>query len=197
MARRSDNTREELKEKTIEAGLSLLAERGAEALSARAIAQRIGYTVGTLYNIFKDLEDITLHLNAATIAEMHAALLPLAQSPQPPEQRLLAIARAYGDYALTHSARWHLLHAAHYSRPLPDWYRTEIQRPFAMIETLLAELGLPASQIPIAARTLWAGLHGICALHMHQKLSYTASEPMHTLMEHFVTHYVRGLQNTA
>jgi AcrR family transcriptional regulator len=197
MARRSDNTRIELKEKAIEAGIALLAEGGVEALTARAIAQRIGYTVGTLYNIFEDLEDITLHLNASTIAQMHAALLPLAQGSQAPEKRLLALARGYGDYALTHPARWHLLHAAHYSRPLPDWYRAEIQRPFVMVETLLAELGIAATEIPIAARTLWAGLHGICALHAHQKLSHTNAEPMHTLMEHFAIHYVRGLKRSA
>lgn len=194
MARRSDNTREELKEMVVEAGLSLLTEGGVNALTARAIANRIGYTVGTLYNVFADLEEIILHLNLATLKEMQATIAPLAQSKKAPLPRLLTIAHAYGDYALAHPARWNLLHNHPRTQKLPDWFRDEVDIIFQMVESILLEMkGMTKKSAHDAARVLWAGLHGICALSLSQKLEYVEAKPMHALIDNFVDSYIRGL----
>ena len=195
MARRSDNTREELKEMAVLAGLALLAEEGVQGLSARAIAQRMGYTVGTLYNVFADFEDIVLHINAATVRAMHEALAPLAHATRKdPAQRLLDLAQAYGAYAQTHPARWSLLHGFARTSPIPDWYEQEVQQIFRMVAGLVAALpGMSRRRAEDAAHVLWAGLHGICALHLSRKLSHVETRPMQTLIRNFVTHYMRGL----
>lgn len=195
MARRSDNTRKELKEMTIEAGLSLLEKGGLEALTARAIAGRIGYTVGTLYNVFDDLEDIVMHINAATLQEMHAVFAPLAATNKPPEKRILAIARAYGDYARANPARWSLLHHSPRNHKLPLWFHDVASRLFTTTESVLLEIeGISKKAAHDAARVLWAGLHGICALSINQKLEYVDAKPMHALIENFVSAYLNGLK---
>jgi AcrR family transcriptional regulator len=194
MARRSDNTRKELKEMAIQAGLSLLEESGAAELSARKIAARIGYTVGTLYNVFADFEDIALHLNAATLRDMHAQLIPLAGSKKKPRQRILDFAYCYGNYALTYPARWNLLHHASRSMPLPEWYRSEINALFTLVETPLMELtDKKQNAARDAAKVLWAGLHGICALSLSQKLDHIEAGPLHKLIDNFVGNYLKGL----
>lgn len=195
MARRSDNTREELKEMAVSAGLALLIEGGVQGLSARAIAQRIGYTVGTLYNVFADFEDIVLHINAATVRAMHAVLAPLTQAPRKdPSQRLLDLAQAYGAYARAHPARWSLLHGFARTSPIPDWYEREVQQIFRMVAAQVASVpGVSRRRAEDAAHVLWAGLHGICALHLSRKLSHVETRPMTVLIRNFVTHYVRGL----
>lgn len=43
---------------------------GLSGFSTRQIAKKIGYTLGTLYNIFESYDDIILHINAATLDEM-------------------------------------------------------------------------------------------------------------------------------
>lgn len=194
MARRSDNTREELKEMAIHAALELLAEAPPEQLSARKIAARIGYTVGTLYNVFVDYEDIVLHLNAATLKEMRAQLEPLATSKKTSEKRILAFAHCYGDYAMAHPARWNMLHNSPRSTPLPDWFRNEIHAVFALVESPLMELcGNRTSPARDAAKVLWAGLHGICSLSLSQKLEGVDAAPMRALITNFVSHYLKGL----
>lgn len=193
MARRNDNTREELKEMAVEAGISLLGEGGIQALSARSIAQRIGYTVGTLYNVFDDLEDIILHINAATVRDMYEALAPLAKGKKQPLTRILAFAHGYGAYALAHPARWNLLHSSVRTTPIPAWYREEIHRIFSMVEqTLTGMAAFPASTAHDATHILWAGLRGICALSISQKLDHVEAQPMHALIDNFVTHYLQG-----
>ncbi len=194
MARRSDNTRKELKEMAIEAALALLEESGIGALSTRQIATRIGYTVGTLYNLFDDFEDIVLHLNAATLRDMYVVLAPRARSKKKPHQRILDIAHAYGDYAHAHPARWNLLHSAPRSTALPAWFHTDVQAMFTMVEAPLQELpGITPQASRDAARVLWAGLHGICALGINQKLVRVAAGPTHELIDNFVGHYLDGL----
>ncbi|MES2985259.1 MAG: TetR/AcrR family transcriptional regulator [Pseudomonadota bacterium] len=195
MARRSDNTREELKKMAIEAGLDLLEESGPEKLSVRKIAARIGYTVGTLYNVFDDFEDIVLHLNAATLHDMHAQLAALANTRKKPQQRILDFAHCYGAYALAHQARWKLLHQSSRVTKLPEWFLSDVHHIFALVDAPLKELSKQKPAITNdAAKVLWAGLHGICALSLSQKLERLEAGPMHLLIDNFVQHYMKGLE---
>ena len=196
MARRNDNTRKELKEMAIEAGIALLEAGGSEELSARKIAVRIGYTVGTLYNLFTNFEDIILHINSATLRDMHDKLATIADSSQEPHQRILDFAYCYGDYALAYPSRWNLLHGFVRTTKLPEWFRTQVDALFALVEVPLNELcPHQPSQARDAAKILWAGLHGICALSIRQKLEHVDAGPMRKLTDNFVTHYLKGLMS--
>lgn len=192
MARRSDNTREELKNMAIAAGIALLEEAGPEALSARRIAVRIGYTVGTLYNVFVDYEDILLHINAATLRDMYAALS--TKRAKKTGKPLLDLAHGYVAFASKHQARWNLLTTYQRTKPLPDWYRSLIQELFALAEAPLYELTGNRKEAQTSAKILWAGLHGICALSLSHKLEAVNAGSLATLMNHFVRNYVKGLQ---
>ena len=48
MARRNDHSKEELQSMAIDATRSLISQAGYEGVSARKVANSIGYTVGTL-----------------------------------------------------------------------------------------------------------------------------------------------------
>ncbi len=67
MARRADHTREELTELAITAGAELIRKNGFAAFSARKLATAIGYTVGTLYNVFGSYDEMILRINARTL----------------------------------------------------------------------------------------------------------------------------------
>ncbi len=67
MARRSDHSREEIKELALNATEEIVAEAGFQALSARKVASAIGYTVGTIYLVFKNLDDLIMQVNARTL----------------------------------------------------------------------------------------------------------------------------------
>ena len=50
MGRRSDHSRTELEELIVAAGHRLMEETGFAGFSAREVARRIGYSIGTIYN---------------------------------------------------------------------------------------------------------------------------------------------------
>src|SRR5687768_17867187 len=74
MGRRNEHSREELKALALRAAGDIVGESGAAALSMREVARRIGYTVGALYLVFTNLDDLIVHLNEQTIMELREAL---------------------------------------------------------------------------------------------------------------------------
>ena len=64
MGRRSIHTPDELRELIIQATTEIVEHDGLEGLSAREIAKRVGYSPGTLYNVFENLDDLLLTIEA-------------------------------------------------------------------------------------------------------------------------------------
>ena len=56
MGRRSDHSREEIQAMAIAAAAKLVETEGFQSLTARKVAKAIGYTVGTLYHVFRNFE---------------------------------------------------------------------------------------------------------------------------------------------
>ena len=71
MARRSDHSRPELTRLALDAARGIVVKDGITALSGRKIASEIGYTVGTLYQIFDDMDDLVERMNAETLAHLY------------------------------------------------------------------------------------------------------------------------------
>ena len=67
MARRSDHSREELYVMALAAAREIAEKDGLRGLKARRISREIGYTVGTLYNVFSNLDDLIIHLKLRLI----------------------------------------------------------------------------------------------------------------------------------
>jgi len=68
MGRRSVHTPEELRELIIQAATEIVEQHGLEGLSAREVAKRIGYSPGTIYNVFENLDDLLLTIEARLLA---------------------------------------------------------------------------------------------------------------------------------
>ena len=78
MARRSDHSREELYVMALAAAREIAEKDGLRGLKARRISREIGYTVGTLYNVFSNLDDLIIHLNGTTLDALYVSC---AQAP--------------------------------------------------------------------------------------------------------------------
>ena len=63
MGRRNEHSRAELREIALQAAEHLVAEGGLAALSTRKVAAHIGYTVGSLYLVFHNLDDLIIQMN--------------------------------------------------------------------------------------------------------------------------------------
>lgn len=176
MARRSEHTTEELRKMAIDAGSALIDAKGYQQFSARGAAAAMGYTVGTLYHLFGDLDTFILHINARTLDEWFAAYsaLPAAK----PEARARAFAQGYYQFAKTHYNRWLALFE-HQMKPedLPEWFRTKVGQMFDIFEqAILAHTDGDKKKAARIAKLLWASVHGICALSLAGKLDQVKAD---------------------
>lgn len=197
MARRSDHTREELKGMAITAGQEIIAQEGLGKFSARKVAKKIGYTVGTVYNVFGSHDALILHINAATLDDMGKFLTERLNSDLEGSLQIKHLASCYLEFVQTHRARWNALfeHNLPADIPLPDWYAEKIKELFSFVETPLHSVAGNKENAERAAKTLWAGIHGICALGLNGKLDVIGVESVQELMDEFIDHYCSGLSH--
>lgn len=195
MARRTGLTRDEIQTKALTVGGDLIAKYGLSKFSMRQVAKEIGYTVGTLYNVFKNQDDFLLQINFLTLNDLQLFI----QSRLKPNLRgkniLLNIASSYYIFAKEHYSRWRTLfeYTLDEETTLPQWYTEKIASLMSVAEQSLFDMNLSSTQIHRTSRALWAGVHGICALALADKLALTQSEPAEELICELIDKYFAGL----
>jgi AcrR family transcriptional regulator len=174
MGRRSDHSRDEIREMAIAAAAKHIETEGFQSLTARKVASNIGYTVGTLYHVFRNFDDLIIHLNAQTIDEMAALIQQNTRKKRNPENRIRAMAEFYVKYATDHPDRWRLVfeHQAPRGLPTPVQMKERRDVMFEMVAGYLREIspGRMPQEVDHTATALWSGIHGICILALTGKL---------------------------
>lgn len=197
MGRRSRHTPEELRELAIQSAHQIIAEEGLAGMSARAIARRIGYSPGTLYNLFDSLDELILQVEALLLDALDHRLSELPAEGTP-EDQLRRIARAYLSFGRENAKAWNVI-AQHEVAPesVPVWYTERLERVVDRIERALASNASPIRDNPESlkrsARVVWAGLYGIATLSTAEKMSRIARDPADILAEDLIETYLTGL----
>ncbi len=173
MGRRSDHTRIELEELLVAEGRRQLAETGLARFSAREVAKRIGYSIGTLYNVFGSYDGLMLALNARTLALWAEHLRDRLAAAG--EDRIKALVCGYFEFARDNPKAWIAIYEHHMADggPAPESYQAlaadlmsvaagEVARelPDSRPETVLA-----------LTRSLVATVHGHCAFALYRTFS--------------------------
>src|SRR5580704_3326735 len=115
----------ELREGLITAASRAVAERGYQGLRARDLANEVGCAVGAIYNVFPDLDALTLAVKSRTLDELQADILEQLGADETTtreegEARLMASSRIYLDFAHRNRRLW--LSAFEHSSPAtPSW----------------------------------------------------------------------------
>ncbi len=197
MGRRSVHTPEELREHIIKAATELITTEGLAGLSAREIARRIGYSPGTIYNVFVNLDDLVLTIEERMLDDLDAALKDLPSS-QDPRTHLTQLAEAYLRFTHQNPRLWNLLFEHHMpaGREVPVWYQAKLDLLLAQVEEALVPrfVHLGESRLKRAARVLWAGVHGITSLSTADKLANVSAESAGPMIEDLIMNYLTGLQ---
>ncbi len=198
MGRRNDHSREELRQMIVYAAEKIVTGDGYSGLSMRKVASAIGYTVGTLYLVFKNQDALLFELNARTLDKLEGELEASLEGKDDSLDRLKAIAHAYIRFAHSNRERWLTAfeHRPPEDVPTPDWMTERIHRSF---ELAIRELkpALPNAddeQLQIAASALWSGVHGICVLGMTNKLDSSGIADSEMLAGFLVETMLKGLR---
>ena len=197
MGRRSDHSRDEIRDMAITAAAKIVEKEGYQALTARKVAARIGYTVGTLYHVFRNFDHLVMHVNARTIHEMAALIQRQTRKKRNPEVRIKVMAEYYVQYATEHPDRWRLVfeHEPPRGIPTPALMKERRDVMFEMVADNLRELAPERLQNEVShtATALWSGIHGICILALTGKLylggAFSMVKLIDTLIDSVVTEF--------
>jgi AcrR family transcriptional regulator len=193
MARRSDHSREELTQLFLASARRFAESEGLSGIGARRIARDVGYTAGTIYNLFGSLDGLIVRLRGEALDELYhrSKDTPLDAGP---EENLRRLAAAYTDYVLEHPRLWQVV-IEH--RPpegsAPEWFREKVLRLMALIEQAIAPLFRPGEEPARLhhARVLWACYHGIISLQMTAEIE--ARQSTRLLTDSLIENYVFAL----
>ena len=195
MGRRSIHSPDELRELILQAGTEIVEQHGLEGLSAREIAKRIGYSPGTLYNVFENLDDLLLTIESRLLDQLADRISSQDRSGTP-QQRLQRLMNAYCAFSQEKPKLWNLLieHRMPVGHEVPEWYRSKVENLLKPIEEALAPLvGSDPARQKRAARALWAAVHGMTSLSTASKLSHVTAHTGTTLVDDLVSNYLAGL----
>lgn len=200
MARRSDHSREEIRQMALEAAEGIVAAEGYKGLSTRKVASAIGYTVGTLYLVFESHEDLVLQLNGRTLDALYEWMRARSGNATSPRDNLLAMADAYIAFAESETPRWNLLFefVAGQDNELPDWYQMKLGKLFGLAEAKLKPLAVQRSELELqqAARVLWASVHGICTLKIRHRMDLAGGQTTGEMARMLIDNFLKGFQQS-
>lgn len=197
MGRRSDHSREELRSMALSAAGDIIKDKGFQRLTTRSVAKKIGYTVGTLYHIFHNLDDLITALNTRTVSKMREEIDQVAAEVRDPADRLRTMAHAYVAYAYADPNLWRL--AFEHQFPDPEAISADLAREidalFANLSLALDEFhpGRSREEVAIAAAALWSGVHGVCHLALTNKLDLSGMQSVKPVLDQLVDAYLAGL----
>lgn len=178
MGRRSDHSRSELEALILGEGHAHMAEVGFARFSAREVAKRIGYAVGTLYNVFGSYDLLIAAINTRTFDQWSAHLEDRLASA--PNDRIGALVEGYFSFAGEHMNLW----TAIYDHRLPSGMAMPealAQRRAALTDIIVREVAgvLPPEAIdraPRLARSLVATVHGHCTFALNGSFALLGEE---------------------
>jgi AcrR family transcriptional regulator len=195
----------EVREAVVEAARKAMDSKGLEGVKARPIAQRAGISVGSIYNLFGDLDAVVRAVNGKTYDELYAiemkALEDARAAGKDPREQMLALAEAYLDFVESHQTRWQATLAFNrgQTESPPRWYVEKELALFRIIEDALAAFPgvADANRRRLHARALWASIHGIVTIAVADGFLMQPIEDVWDEIRIVVNAVARSIENPA
>lgn len=163
---------ESMRAAAVQAAAMIMEKEGLAGVKARPVAKLAGVSVGSIYNMFGDLDELIRLVNGGTYDKLYTVVASTREAStaagKSPHEVLLDLAQAYLGFVETHQTCWLsvLSFNRQRSEPPPQWYLEKELALLRVIEDTIAPL--PGGQDPAdrhtKARALWASVHGIVTL---------------------------------
>lgn len=192
---RRERERAELRSRIIAAARELFASRGVEAVTMRAVAERVEYTATALYSHFAD-KNALLHAIVTEDFLLFAKQFHAVELIAEPVVRLHAAAHAYVRFGLAHPNHYRLM----FMTPLAD-VEPGIRRgayaedAYAFLQKMVGDAKEAGDLLPhltdpeLVCQLYFTTLHGIVSMHVamctggNAKASWIEWRPVEALVD--------------
>lgn len=191
------------KRKALRENLIVLAERqitneGLSSLRARDLAKEAGCATGAIYNVFADLPDLILTVNARTFHRLASDVTDaLKDAPDQAIDQLIAMGLAYHQFAKSNYNAWRAIFDVERdpATPPPEWYLQELAHLFGIIDGPLSQAlpDMDPMERQLFTRTLFTSVHGIVMLGLDDTSAAVQSDAIEVMIKLLLTHAVRPL----
>lgn len=184
---RKERQKTEMREAILSAALKLFSDEGYDNVTMRKIADKIEYSVGTIYLYFKDKGEIFFELHNRGFAEFYKKQLSV-QRIKDPIERLKAHGEAYIQFAMEYPEYYDVMFISR--TPTKEIKKSECweegERTYELLKLNIKqamESGYFKNvDLDVAAFSLWSFVHGISALFVRERLSMIPTEFLKTLI---------------
>lgn len=197
MGRRKDHSPEKLKSLIRDTAEKIISSKGLDKLTARSLASSIGYTPGTIYNFYRDMDELILDINYLTLGKLLNFCRDRTKDLSPDFMKVKALAYAYIEFANNNTRAWETLFSRDTSKKkklrLPKHYQERLIEVFDYLEvTLKDSIKISNKEAAQSARILWACLHGISVLNLDGQLSIIGIEDPYKIIDELLYKYFAG-----
>lgn len=104
---------EQAKGEILNAAAGLIADIGYDNFTMRKLAAKLGVTATTIYNYYKNKDDLFINLLILGFTDLLDQLVAVCRQEADPEQRLSRMVETYTDFGLNNSNFYNLMYAWH------------------------------------------------------------------------------------
>lgn len=164
----------------------IIADAGLSALKARDIARLAGCSVGTIYTVFSDVDDLILFVNERTLSRLEEQLKdytpPQDTSPRAAIDWMVALSLIYLDFAANNRLLWLALfeHRLETGKTPPEWHVDRHKALFRFVEHPLEQVMIETDPDArsLLARSLFSAVHGIVLLGLEEKITTMSQDTL-------------------
>jgi AcrR family transcriptional regulator len=174
---KADLRRQDLRARLIDIAEARIRAEGLSAIKARDLARQADCAVGAIYNVFSDLNGLTMAVNGRTfqtLGKTVAASVASCPADQP-QTELITMSHAYLRFAAENTNLWRALFDLEMSTEMdvPQWYLAELGKLFALIAAPLARIFPDYNRhaLELMTRALFSSVHGIVLLGLQKRIS--------------------------
>lgn len=175
---KTEQERQQIRIAILDAARELFVERGVTAVTMREIAKRVDYSPTAIYLHFKDKEELIRELCRTDFLSLASQLKAIGAITDPIE-RLVQLGLGYVQFAMRYPNHYQLMFMTAQMPAKTQETGLEAGNPeqdaYAGLKLMVAAAHAEGcfreelTDPDLIAQTLWAGLHGICALEITLK----------------------------
>jgi AcrR family transcriptional regulator len=177
------------RETIVQAAREMIETQGVERLSINVLAEKLGVKTPSLYRYVGDKTGLLRAVNEDTIAGLFSVLGEALDYPGTADERLLAVALVYRQYAHQHPITYGLAFTNTIPELRPD--EPEQERAVLPYQALMAKVS-GAEESLAALRGMLALIHGFVMLELAQQ--FRRGGDLDTAFAQSVQAYIAGWQ---